>query len=255
MQICLVPILRDNYVFLLRDGSGKACAAVDPGEAAPVRAVLRARGWHLTHILLTHHHDDHIGGAAELAAETGARVIGANADKGRIPAITQAVDDGDSIVVGSDRAVVLAVPGHTSGHIAFHFPEIKALFAGDTLFALGCGRVFEGHPERMWTSLQRLKSLPDDTRVYCAHEYTEANARFALSVLGSDAALRARAEDVARARALGRPTVPSTIGEERRTNLFLRADDEALATAIGLPGADAARVFVELRARKDVFRG
>lgn len=255
MEIRLVPILENNYVFLLRDSSGTAVAAVDPGEAEPVGAALDELGWHLTHIFNTHHHADHTGGNRELARRFGARVIGAHADRNRIPAITADVDDGDALVFGADRALVMATPGHTSGHIAFEFPESKALFCGDTLFVLGCGRMFEGTAAQMWASLYRLRTLPDATRVYCAHEYAESNARFALSVNPGNAALQAQAAEIARLRAEGKPTVPSTIGRELRANPFLRADQPDLQEAIGMRGSGAVEVFAELRRRKDVFRG
>jgi hydroxyacylglutathione hydrolase len=180
-------------------------------------------------------------------------VVGPKPDRERIPGIDVEVDDGDRYRFGATDAEVFFVPGHTRGHIAYWFPGSNALFCGDTLFALGCGRLFEGTPEQMWTSLSRLRALPPETRVYCAHEYTQANARFALSVDGGNQALVRRAEQIDRLRADGQPTVPSTLGQEVATNPFLRADDPELADAVGLAGAEPVEVFAEVRQRKDNF--
>ncbi|HXM71063.1 MAG TPA: hydroxyacylglutathione hydrolase, partial [Thermoanaerobaculia bacterium] len=230
-----------------------AVGVVDPSEAAPVEAALSARGWTLTHILNTHHHWDHTGGNPALKAATGAVVVGPKADRERIPAIDVAVDEGESYKLGQAEAQILFIPGHTRGHIAFWFPESKAVFCGDTLFAIGCGRTFEGTAAQMWNSLGKLKALPADTRVYCGHEYTQANARFALTVEPQNAALKSRARAVDAARAKGQPTIPSTIGEERATNPFFRADERSIAETIGLAGEDAVAVFAEVRRRKDNF--
>ncbi|MFI4985961.1 MAG: hydroxyacylglutathione hydrolase [Alphaproteobacteria bacterium] len=253
LEIALVPCLKDNYAYLLRDAATGATAVVDPSEAEPVMAALAARGWTLTHILNTHHHRDHTGGNPALKAATGAVVVGPKADKERIPNIDVAVDDGESWRLGEAEARIIFIPGHTRGHIAFWFPESQAVFCGDTLFAIGCGRMFEGTAPQMWSSLGRLKALPPETRVFCGHEYTQANARFALTVEPGNAALKARAAAVDAARAKGRPTIPSTIGEERATNPFFRADERSIADTIGLAGADAVAVFAEVRRRKDNF--
>jgi hydroxyacylglutathione hydrolase len=248
-----IPVLRDNYVYLARDRATGACAAVDPAVAEPVLAALDQRGWRLSHILNTHHHHDHVGGNLELKRRTGCTVVGNAEDAARIPGIDVRVRDGDEYALGASRAEVIAVSGHTVGHIAYWFAGANVLFCGDTLFALGCGRLFEGTASQMWHSLSRLRALPDETRVYCAHEYTEANAAFALTVDPENAALADRAEAVRAARRAGRPTVPSTMADERRTNPFLRADDPSLAQAAGLAGADPTAVFAAIRRRKDQF--
>jgi hydroxyacylglutathione hydrolase len=249
-----IPVLTDNYVYLLLEPDSGTCAAVDPGVAEPVLERLRARGWTLSHILNTHHHGDHTGGNVELKRQTGCTIIGARRDAGRIPGIDVEVGEGDSFLLGSAAVMVLDMPGHTIGHIAYWFPESHALFCGDTLFSLGCGRLFEGSADDMWASLSRLRDLPAETRAYCAHEYTAANGRFARLVERANPALSARVDEVARLRGCGQPTVPSTLALERATNPFLRADLPEVAQAVGLPpGSDPARVFAELRRRKDVF--
>lgn len=253
LDVVQIPVLRDNYVYLAHDPATGACAAVDPAVAGPVLAALDERGWRLSHILNTHHHHDHVGGNLELKRATGCVIVGNAEDAARIPGIDRSVADGDRFALGACTAEVIAVSGHTIGHIAYWFADDGVLFCGDTLFALGCGRLFEGTPEQMWQSLSRLRALPAHTRVYCAHEYTEANAAFALSVDPANAALIDRAKAVRAARRAGRPTVPSTVEEERRTNPFLRADEPALAQAAGLAGAKPERVFAEIRRRKDHF--
>lgn len=253
LEIHQIPVLSDNYVYLARDTATEACAVVDPAVADPVLEEAARLGWRITHILNTHHHGDHVGGNRAIQAATGCTIVGPKADRTRIPGIEVEVDDGDRYALGEAVAEVFFVPGHTRGHIAYWFPDSQALFCGDTLFALGCGRLFEGTPEQMWHSLGKLRALPEDTQVYCAHEYTQANARFALSVDPDNAALRERAKDIDLARARGEPTVPSTLGLERRTNPFLRADDPGLAAAVALSGAAPEQVFAEVRHRKDVF--
>ncbi len=253
MEIHLVPAFADNYIYLLRDPATGAVGAVDPGDAGPVAAELDRRGWSLTHILNTHHHNDHVGGNRALKARYGAVIAGARADAARIPDMETLLDEGESLSFGSQTACVLFIPGHTAGHIAFWFPEAGAVFCGDTLFALGCGRLFEGTPAQMWDSLCKLRALPGHTRVYCGHEYTLSNARFAVTVDPGNDALRARAEAVAAARGRGEPTIPTTIAEERLTNPFLRADQPAVQAAVGLAGADPVAVFAEIRRRKDEF--
>jgi hydroxyacylglutathione hydrolase len=218
-----------------------------------VNDVLAAKGWSLTHILNTHHHDDHTGGNLALKKQHNAKVVGARNDSQRIPGIDVLVGHGDSFLLGQAAAMVTAVPGHTVGHIAFWFPESQALFCGDTLFALGCGRLFEGSAEQMWESLLKLRGLPGETLVYCAHEYTQSNARFARLMERSNERLMARVADIDDLRSRQRPTVPSLLALECETNPFLRADLETVKAAVGLPGAPPVQVFAEIRRRKDAF--
>lgn len=253
LEIALVPLLKDNYGYLLHERSSGLTAIVDPSEAEPVLEAAAARGWSLSHVLNTHHHSDHSGGNAGLKEATGCKVVGPAYDRARIPAIDEAVDEASGFRFGNHAAKVLFIPGHTRGHIAFWFAQSQAVFCGDTLFSLGCGRMFEGDPVTMWASLAKLRALPDETRVYCGHEYTEANARFALTVDPDNPALQARARQVKTLRAEGRATVPSTLGEEKAANPFLRADDARLAARLGLRDAAPAQVFGEVRRRKDAF--
>ncbi len=234
-----ISALSDNYIYLLHDEASGATLVVDPAEAEPVLLSLRQRGWTLTHILLTHHHNDHIGGVAELKAATGAKVVGAAKDHGRLPKLDQAVMDGDSVTVGGMTAQVLETPGHTVGHICYWFADQAILFCGDTLFSLGCGRLFEGTAQQMWNSLSRLAALPAAAKVCCAHEYTAANGRFAATIEPENQALRDRLSQVASLREQDLPTVPSTIGLELASNPFLRAAD--------------AQTFADIRRRKDTF--
>lgn len=253
LEIALVPLLKDNYGYLLHEPKSGLTAILDPSEAEPVLEAVAARGWRLSHILNTHHHGDHCGGNVELKAATGARVVGPAYDRARIPAIDEAVDEASGFQMGDARARVLFIPGHTRGHIAFWFEGSRALFCGDTLFSLGCGRMFEGDPLMMWSSLSKLRALPAETRIHCGHEYTEANARFALAVDPDNKALQARNAAVKALRAEGKPTIPSTLAEERAANPFLRADDPAMAQRLGLAGKPAHEVFGEIRRRKDQF--
>ncbi len=253
LEIHQIPVLRDNYVYLARDPLSGACAAVDPSVSAPVLDALRSLGWTLTHILNTHHHHDHVGGNLELKGQAGCTIVGHAKDAARIPGIDVRVNEGDTFRLGEQTAQVIDVSGHTRGHIAYWFADSAVLFCGDTLFSLGCGRLFEGTPEEMWASLRKLRALPDETKAYCGHEYTESNARFALTIEPGNPDLARRAEEVRSLRAEGRPTVPSSIGLERATNPFLRADVDALKTAAGLAGRDAVAAFAEIRRRKDAF--
>ncbi len=253
LRIEQIPVLRDNYVYLLRDDANGACAAVDPSLASPVLAALARLGWTLTHIFNTHHHHDHTGGNLELKQATGCTIVGNRRDAARIPGIDVAVDDGGVVALGALQARVMDVSGHTLGHIAYWFASQHALFCGDTLFSLGCGRLFEGTPAQMWSSLKKLRALPDETRVYCGHEYTESNARFALSIDAHNPALVRRAAEVRGLREGGLPTVPSLLADEKAANPFLRADDPGLLAAAGLSGLEPVAAFAEIRRRKDVF--
>ncbi len=253
LEIVQIPVLQDNYVYLLHDETSGETAVVDPAVDGPVIDALEARGWQLTHILNTHHHGDHTGANLALKERYGVQIIGPAADRDRIPGIDIAVGDGDLVHIGDEAALVFDVPGHTRGHIAYHFEGSRALFCGDTIFAMGCGRLFEGTPEQMWHSLSKLMALPDETLVYCAHEYTLSNGRFALSVEPKNKALIARMTEVASKRERGEPTVPSRLMEEKETNPFLRPMSEEIQEMVGLFGAPLPKVFAEVRARKDSF--
>ena len=253
LDIRIVPVLSDNYVYLLHDPETEACAVVDPAVAEPVLGVVDTLGWRLTHILCTHHHMDHIGGNLEVKKATGCTIVGARKDAARIPGIDVEVAEDETVAIGHRTARVFEVPGHTSGHIAFWFEDSAALFCGDTLFSLGCGRLFEGTPEQMWGSLRKLRGLPGATRVYCGHEYTNSNADFALAIDPENTALKKRADEVLALREAGKPTIPSTLDEEKTTNPFLRADDPLVQEAVGLAGRDPVSVFAEIRRRKDHF--
>lgn len=247
LKLVTIPCLKDNYAYLLRDPETGQTACIDVPDAIPVIDELNGRGWKLGLILLTHHHSDHVEGVARLVEATGAQVLGARADSARLPRLDRALAEGDRVTLGGVEGVVLDVPGHTIGHIAFSFPGF--CFTADSLMAGGCGRLFEGTPAMMWTSLQKLAALPDDTLICSGHEYTASNLRFAATVDGDNSALAARIAATEKARAMAEPTVPSTLALEKATNPFLRAP--LLKAALGL-GSDLA-AFAELRARKDKF--
>ena len=248
----IFPCLKDNYGFLLHDPETGETATIDTPEAGKILAEAEAKGWTITQIWNTHWHPDHAGGNAEIVAKTGARVVGPQ-EVDRIGAAPDLIlHEGDSVELGGLRARVIETPGHTLGHIVFHLAEQKIAFVGDTLFALGCGRLFEGTPAQMWDSLGKLRALPDDTVVYCAHEYTASNAAFALSVDSGNADLVAYADEVKAKRAQDIATVPTTIGKEKRANPFLRADDPKLQAFVGHAG-DVIATFADVRERKNNF--
>ena len=255
VELRLIPCLSDNYAVLLRDTVTEATAVVDAPEVAPILAALEREDWALTHILVTHHHADHTDGVMALKERFGASVIGPAAERDSIPGLDFAVVDGDPVAVGGLVGRVLETPGHTKGHIVFLFEDERLLFSGDTLFVMGCGRPFECDPPVLWESLLRLRALPDDIEVYCGHEYTLSNARFAASVDPENAELTARLREVEALRKAGKPTLPTTIGAEKATNPFMRADDKELASRIGLADAEPGAVFTELRSLKNNFRG
>lgn len=253
LEVHMFPCLSDNYGYLIHDSENNLTATIDTPEVAPINKALDEKGWSLTHILNTHHHFDHAGGNLELKDKWNCTIVGARNDAKRIPGIDIEVGDGETYSFGNHTANVYDVSGHTLGHIAYHFEQDQMLFCGDALFALGCGRLFEGTPEQMWTSLQKLAAMPDDTLVYCAHEYTQVNAQFALSVEPQNTALVARAKEIINLRSKGEPTIPSTIGLEKETNPFLRPMSPDLQETLGLNGADLVEVFAETRRRKDTF--
>ena len=244
--------LSDNFGVLVHDTTTGATAAIDAPEAGPILTALTARGWRLTDILITHKHADHIQGIAGLkAAFPQAKVTAPQAEAAAIGAADRWVSEGDSVRVGALEAKIIATPGHTAGHIVYWFEEEDLLFAGDTLFAMGCGRVFETPLAVMYHSLMKLAQLPGDTQVYAGHEYTQSNARFALTAEPGNDLLVTRAREIEALRAAGKATLPTTITLELATNPFLRADEPAVQAAMGMPGADPAAVFAELRERKN----
>lgn len=253
-DIRLIPCRSDNYAVLVHDPESGTTLLVDAPEAAPIARVLDETGWALTHILITHHHPDHVEGIAALKARGGVTVIGPHDEASRIDGLDELLNDGESATIGPWAVRAISTPGHTSGPLSYWLPGLHIAFTGDTLFAMGCGRLFEGDAATMWASLLTLRQvLPDETRIYCGHEYTQKNAEFATSVDTDNAALAARRSEVEAARARGEPTVPTTMRAEKETNPFLRADDPALAEKLGLVRAEPADVFAELRSRRDVF--
>ena len=250
-QIRLFLCLKDNYGVLLHDSTSGATAAIDAPEAAPIEAALKEAGWRLTDILVTHHHADHTGGIPALKARYRCRVVGPHGEAARIGMLDESARENDDVRVGTLAARVVETPGHTAGHISYFFPTDQLAFVGDTLFSIGCGRVIEGTPEMMWRSLLKLRALPDTTRVYCGHEYTQANIRFAKTVEPANSALAAREKEVEKLVAERQPTIPSTIADEKAANPFLRADLPNLAACVGMAREPAWKVFAEIRERKN----
>jgi hydroxyacylglutathione hydrolase len=245
--------LSDNYGNLMHDPQSGATATIDTPEVEPILNCLARRGWTLTHILNTHHHFDHAGGNLELKERTGCTIIGPEDDAAHIQGLDQTVNHGDQIAIGAIKLDILNVGGHTKGHIAYHCPDARVAFVGDTLFVLGCGRIFEGTPAQMWQSLTRLAALPAETVVYCAHEYTLANAKFALTIDPHNQRLQTRIDEFEALRRDGKPTVPTTIALERETNPFLRAADPDIRSRLAMSDAEDVEVFAEIRRRKDSF--
>jgi hydroxyacylglutathione hydrolase len=241
VDIVCVPVLSDNYVWLVHDPASNETVVIDPAVADPVLAVADARGWQITQIWNTHWHPDHIGGNAAIKAATGCKISGPRAEAAKIPTLDEQVAEGDFVHIGGLAAQVIDVPAHTAGHIAYYMPDEGVAFVGDTLFAMGCGRLFEGTAEQMFGNMARLAALPSETRVYCAHEYTQSNGRYALVAEPENTAIATRMREVDAARAIGKATVPTTIALERETNPFMRAGSVA--------------ELAERRAAKDVFKG
>lgn len=256
IEVAQFICLNDNFGLLVHDSRTGATASVDAPDGAAIAAEAERRGWTLTHLLITHHHFDHIQGAETLKARfPRMKIIGAAADAHRLPSLDQAVAGGDEISVGAARARVIATPGHTTGHVAYYFPDDEIVFVGDTLFSLGCGRVFEGTTDEMRLSLETLANLPRETLIYCGHEYTQANGRFAVTVDPENPVLRDRVQQVAELRAAGKFTLPTTIAFENAANPFLRVEDQEVKKAMGMEGADPFAVFAEMRERKNRFAG
>lgn len=241
IQIVRIPVLSDNYVWLVHEPSSGETTVIDPAVSDPILAEAQQRGWRITQIWNTHWHPDHTGGNAGIKAVTGCKITGPAAESDRIPTLDRLVGEGETVTLGPVEATVIAVPAHTAGHIAYHLPGEHVVFVGDTLFVMGCGRLFEGTADQMYGNMRRLEALPDDTAIYCAHEYTQSNGRYALVAEPANRALAARMAEVDAARALGEPTVPTTIALERATNPFMRAASVA--------------ELAERRAAKDVFQG
>ncbi len=250
-EIRVFPCLSDNFGYLIHDPATGATASIDAPEAAPIIAALAREGWKLTDILVTHHHADHVGGIVELKTKYKCRVVAPFDKKAAIHDVDLRVKEGETVKVGNLTARVLETPGHTLDHISYMFDDDRALFCADTLFSIGCGRVFEGTYPMMWESLLKLRALPNDTRIYCGHEYTASNVKFALGIEPDNPALKARAEEVAKLRAANQPTIPTLMRDEKEANTFLRADVPSVAAALGMTGKSPADVFGEIRERKN----
>lgn len=250
-EIRTFTCLNDNFGYLIHDVETKATASIDAPEAGPILEALEREGWQLTDILITHHHGDHVGGVAELKQKYNCRVVAPHDKTTKIANVDLRVANADVVKIGNLLARVVETPGHTLDHISYVFDTEKAVFAADTLFSIGCGRVFEGTYPMMWDSLLKLRALPDDFKLYCGHEYTASNVRFALTIEPDNAALQARAAEVTKLRAENKPTIPTLLGEEKRANVFLRADEPSVAAKLHMKGADPAAVFGELRERKN----
>ncbi len=253
LELETIPCLADNYAFLVHDRKTGATALFDAPETWPIQRELEKQNWQLTHVFLTHHHADHIDGVAELVAAYHPEVIGAARDAHRLPPLDTAVEPGETYDMWGREVQVIDAAGHTTGHVAYHLPRLGAAFTGDSLMALGCGRLFEGSAADMWGTLTRLMALPDDTLICSGHEYTAANGKFALTVDADNPALVKRVERVARARALGTPTVPSSLELEKATNPFLRARAPEVKAGLGMRDAPDVEVFAHIRAAKDAF--
>ncbi|MBK5198886.1 MAG: hydroxyacylglutathione hydrolase [Methyloceanibacter sp.] len=253
LEVHQFPMRSDNYGVLLHDPATEATASIDAPDAEELFAALHEKGWVLTHILITHHHHDHTAGNTIVKRMTGCTIIGPAKEAGSIPGIDVTVEDGDTVEIGSVKGKVIETPGHTRGHVSYSFPDDKLVFVGDTLFSVGCGKLLEGDAKMMWSSLEKLAKLPPDTKLYCGHEYTNNNCRFALTVEPENAALQARAAEAAKLAEKGEPALPTTIAQELATNPFLRPTSPAIQKRLGMEGRELSEIFGEIRKRKDRF--
>ncbi|EJW20640.1 hypothetical protein IMCC14465_15270 [alpha proteobacterium IMCC14465] len=253
IDIIQIPCLNDNYGYLVHHAASGETASIDTPDAAPLLQALADRNWNLTAIYNTHHHYDHVGGNLELKEKTGCKIYGPAGDADKIPGLDEALDDSDMITLGDAQIRILNVGGHTKGHIAYYFCENGCAFVGDTLFMLGCGRLFEGTAQQMWASLKKITNLPPETLIYCAHEYTEANARFAVTIDPDNQNLADRVAEIETLRAADKPTVPASIATELATNPFLRAGDASIQKHLGMTGANLVDVFAQIRTLKDNY--
>lgn len=251
LEIHQFPCLSDNYGVLIHDSAAGLTAAIDAPDAGAVSQALQQKGWKLTHILNTHHHADHTGGNAALKADTGCKIVGPAGEAAKIPGLDEAVGEGDTYQFGNFEARIFETPGHTAGHISYWFPDASIAFVGDTLFALGCGRLFEGSAEMMWRSLSKIAALPPETQIYCGHEYTAANADFAMTIEPDNVALQARVVEIRTLRQNNEPTVPTTLRLELDTNPFLRPSSPEIQKRLGMEGRLDWEIFGEIRQRKD----
>lgn len=253
LDIIQIPVLNDNYIYLLHEPISAKTAVVDPALSQPVVDILNSKGWTLNYILNTHHHWDHVDANLELKELTNCQILASETDRSRIPGITEGLKHGDKIKLGNQVANIIATPGHTHGHIIYHFPQSDAIFCGDTLFSMGCGRLFEGSAEQMWQSLQQLKKLAKNTLIYCAHEYTQANGKFALTLEPKNIRLQQRIQQVAKLRGNNQATIPSTIEQELATNPFFREDSQEIRLSLDMLDQSATEVFKKIRTLKDHF--
>ncbi len=251
LEIYQFPCRSDNYGVLIHDPDADVTASIDAPDGRAVLDALSQHGWKLSYIFTTHYHGDHTEGNARLKTETGCEIIGPKAEADRIAGLDRAVSEGDTITFGRFSVNVLETPGHTAGHVSYHIPDAKVAFVGDTLFAMGCGRLFEGSPQLMWSSLKKIMAFPPDTMLYCGHEYTQANAKFALSIDPDNTVLQQRAARVDVLRSEGHPTLPTSLVKELQTNPFLRADNADIRARLDMKDAEDWQVFGEIRARKD----
>lgn len=253
LEIIQLAVLSDNYIYLIHDPISRETAVIDPAISAPVLEVLKQKNWSLNSIFNTHHHHDHVGANLELKAKTNCQIYASEYDRSRTPGIDHILNDGDQIKLGAETANIIATPGHTLGHIVYHFAESQRLFCGDTLFSMGCGRLFEGTAEQMWQSMQKIKALPLVTQIYCAHEYTQANGQFALSLEPDNQLLIDRIQQVEQLRSMNQATIPTSLEQELNTNPFLREESPEIQQSLKLSSSTALEIFTKTRQLKDNF--